>query len=398
MRQILINLLSNAVKFTATGEVLLTVSAAPAAPGQLEVTIKVTDTGIGIPAEALPGLFTSFSQVDATNTRTQGGTGLGLTISQRLARAMGGDVSVASVAGEGSTFTATMIVDECAGTAAENRRRPDEVDLSGRSVLVVDDNHTNLRILSLQLTRLGIRCTAVSQPAEALRLVAEGLTYDLAIIDLHMPEMDGMELTAALREMPSVADAPAILLSSMGSRPVGTCSIFAAVLAKPVKGAVLRDAVAKALARELDSESSGRTRREPLVPAMQPLRILLAEDNPVNQRVAQLLLAKLGHSVDTVPNGRDAVDAVTTVDYDVVLMDVQMPEMDGLEATRIIRAQPRSQRQPYIIAMTANAMVEDRDACSAAGMEGYLSKPVRAKELKQLLSGLSTSLAGSSTN
>lgn len=392
LRQIVINLLSNAVKFTAEGEVLLTASAGPAIRGGIELTLKVTDTGIGIAQENMAGLFESFTQVDATDTRAHGGTGLGLTISQRLARAMGGDVSVTSLPGHGSTFTATVLVGESGGPRSENHPAVDEVVLTGLTVLVVDDDHTNLRILDLQLSHLGMICVTASRPAEALRMVSEGLSYDVAILDMHMAEMNGLVLGASLRRTPSVAASPIILLSSLGSRPSGTSSDFAAVLAKPIKGDALRDAISGALSRALDAQGHRRVRREPLVPAVRPLRVLLAEDNPVNQRVAQLMLSKLGHSVDTVGDGRAAVDAVSAGGYDIVLMDVQMPGMDGLEATRRIRAELEPQQQPYIIAMTANAMLESREACSAAGMEGYLSKPIRAQELGTLLTRVDATL------
>ncbi|MET1007997.1 MAG: response regulator, partial [Propionibacteriaceae bacterium] len=403
MRQILINLLSNAVKFTPRGEVLLTVTTTPVIvdenaaasdgpgfenpgpdPRQLLVTIKVRDTGIGISSDGLVRLFHSFSQVDATTTRAHGGTGLGLTISQRLANAMGGDVTVQSTPGEGSTFTATLVVRVSENAAEEEAANVADPALAGLTVLVVDDNPTNLRILDLQLSALEMRCTTASAPSAALALVEQGLAYDIAVIDMHMPEMNGIELAAALRGTSSATTAPIILLTSMGLRPRGASDDFAAILAKPVKGVALRDALSAALTVGLDAEGHGRLHHDPLIPATRPLRILLAEDNLVNQRVAQLMLDRLGHDVDIVDNGRAAVDAVSTVAYDVVLMDVQMPQMDGLEATRRIRARLPDEQQPYIIAVTANAMVEDRDACASAGMEGYLAKPVRGQELKKL--------------
>jgi CheY-like chemotaxis protein len=205
--------------------------------------------------------------------------------------------------------------------------------------------------------------------------------------------MNGLVLGATLRRTPSVATSPIILISDGSSRPTGTSSDFAAVLALPLEAAALRDAISDALSRELQSQGPGRTRREPLVRAARPLRILLAEDHPVNQRVAQLMLERLGHSVDTVSNGRAAVDAVTNVPYDVVLMDVHMPEMDGLETTRRIRARLGAEQQPYIVGMTANVMPACREACSSAGMEDYLSKPVRVRELEQLLTRIGTTIS-----
>ena len=395
MRQIVINLLSNAVKFTTNGEVLLTVTTAPVATpadglnttdaARLTVTINVTDTGIGISPEGLARLFHSFSQVDATTTRAYGGTGLGLTISQRLARAMGGDVTVTSTPGQGSTFTATLTVAVSTGATPDTVRSSGELALAGLSVLVVDDNPTSLRILELQLTTLEMLCTSAATASAALALVADGYRYDIAVIDMHLPEMDGLELAAALRDRGSTPNAPVVLLTRMGLRPAGGDGSYAAILSQPVKSAALRDALCGALNRERDVGCRHGPQDESLVPAAQPLRILLAEDNPVNQRVTQLMLDRLGHHLDIVSDGRAAVEAATTAQYDVILMDVQMPQMDGLEATRRIRTGLAGEHQPYMVAMTANAMVEDRDACAAAGMEGYLAKPVRAHELRQLL-------------
>ena len=208
---------------------------------------------------------------------------------------------------------------------------------------------------------------------------------------MHMPDMSGLELSAALHRTAN-ARSPIILLTSMGLRPFGASAEFAAILAKPVKGAALREALCRALSPDRDDVGQSHARRNPVAPVLQPLRILLAEDNLVNQRVAQLMLDKMGHTVDIVADGRAAVDAVTTVAYDVVLMDVQMPQMDGLEAARRIRARLPAEQQPYIIAMTANALVEDRHACAAAGMEAYLAKPVRAQELKKLLARVNVTI------
>ena len=382
VRQVITNLLSNALKFTEAGEILLTLTAESWTANRLGLSIKVSDTGTGIAPESLPGLFEPFSQVDATNTRAYGGSGLGLSICQRLARAMGGDVTATSLVGHGSTFTATVQVAEATGSRGGGRS-PQEVTLAGRSVLVVDDDPDALRAVDLQLTLLGMTCTTCTSPGEALRMVGEGLTYDVALLDLSMPGMNGLVLGSTLRRTPSVAAAPVVLLSGAGSRPSGTSSDFAAVLTTPVTGEELRDALVNALGREQRGPAR-RSRREPLDPAVRPLRVLVAEDNPVNQRVTELMLSRLGHSVTIVSNGRAAVEAAASEAYDVVLMDVQMPELDGLEATRRIRARAHG-TEPYIVAMTANAMVETRDACTAAGMAAYLSKPVRARELSTLL-------------
>ncbi|MDQ1676772.1 MAG: hypothetical protein QOC93_1916 [Actinomycetota bacterium] len=377
VRQVLANLLSNAVKFTERGDVLLSVEPG-AAPGTLRFTI--TDTGIGIPADRMDRLFKSFSQVDASTTRVHGGTGLGLAISGALVQAMGGNLEVTSTVGDGSTFTFTATLPAALHTGAPVA---DSIaaDLPGRSVLVVDDNPTNRRILRLQLEGWGMSCTDVGTPAEGLELISTGHAFDLAILDMTMPLMDGDALAARLRELPAGQDVPLILLTSIGRPPTG--EQFAAYLTKPVKTAALRDVVARTLrpGHEIGHPAPAGLAAAPGT----ALRILLAEDNAVNQRVGQLMLARIGHRVDTVANGREALDAVLRQPYDVVLMDIHMPEMDGLEATRRIRTQVAADRQPHIVAVTASALISDRDACAAAGMDGYLAKPVRAKELEDIL-------------
>ncbi|HEX8509538.1 MAG TPA: response regulator [Propionibacteriaceae bacterium] len=391
LRQIVVNLLSNSVKFTDVGEVLVTVSAELSTGGRHWVTIQVTDTGIGMSPEGVSKLFRSFSQVDASPTRAYGGTGLGLAISQRLARAMGGDITVTSTESEGSTFTVTLLLDPCADVEEEATPEPDPA-LAGVSVLIVDDNATNLRMLDLQLSSLDMACSTAATPGDALGLVSGGLRCDVAVLDMNMPEMDGAALADELRALPGFGATPIILLTNMGARPSQGDHGFAAILAKPVKNSVLRSALTSVLSGSVDTSQQGLTRRQTLDRANQPLRVLLAEDNPVNQRVAQLMLDKLGHHVDIVSNGRAAVDAVTTVPYDVVLMDVQMPQMDGLEATRAIRSHLPAEQQPHIIAMTASALVEDQEACSNAGMESYLTKPVRVHELKSMLNRVSATI------
>jgi PAS domain S-box-containing protein len=417
LRQILVNLLSNALKFTDEGEVLVTVSSAPADDGGVRLRIDVTDTGIGISPDGVLRLFKSFSQIDASNTRLYGGSGLGLVISQRLAQAMGGDVTVASVEDRGSTFTAELLLgvperqqQVDGGTAEDNEGRP---DLSGLRALIVDDNATSLRILDLQLRGLGLTTSAVSTPTAALAAAAsqqagsQTRSFDVAVLDLMMPEMDGLDLATALAAVAASADTPVVLLASIGavSRPMPNSIVV--TVPKPVKSSVLTGALLSALrpqaapAKPLPAEGepggpggqlqqvgdAGRTDQDRGSGASseRPLRVLLAEDNLVNQRVAQLMLQKLGHRVDTVANGREAVAALEQATYDCVLMDVQMPVLDGLAATREIRGLLPPTQQPYIIAMTAGAMAEDREACTAAGMNEYLAKPVRVQALQDQL-------------
>jgi CheY-like chemotaxis protein/HPt (histidine-containing phosphotransfer) domain-containing protein/anti-sigma regulatory factor (Ser/Thr protein kinase) len=415
IRQILVNLLSNAVKFTDTGEVLVTVTTA-AVEQRLELTIEVTDTGIGISQDAALKLFKSFSQVENSSTRSYGGTGLGLVISQRLAQAMDGDVRVTSTVGHGSTFTVTLMLAH-AGDAVGTGTGPaesdaSEVSLAGVSALVVDDNATNLRILDLQLSGLGMRCTTAATPALALEQAARAEGFDVAIVDMNMPGMTGLELASTLREIPATARTPVLLLTSMSGRGVKVADNVLATLTKPVKSRALRAALSTALRPHHSRPPTEEPHPQPQLkpPHLQPqhgqaqrtdragheatpdpslrparLRVLLAEDNLVNQRVAQLMLDKLGHTVDSVANGLQALEAIRRASYDVVLMDVQMPEMDGLEATRRIRTELPAERQPLVIAMTANAMIEDRRACTEAGMDSYLPKPVRVDDLRTLL-------------
>ena len=378
LRQVLVNLLSNAVKFTERGDVVLRVTASGEQPAGLALDFAVCDTGIGIPADRVDRLFRSFSQVDASTTRLYGGTGLGLAISKRLAVAMGGGISVRSEVGRGSTFTLSVVLGRGTQTADELAIPPAE--LPGRRALVVDDNETNRRILRRQLETWDMRVDSAASAREALAAVDAGGFYDIVLLDMHMPEMDGVELASELRARPATRDLPLLLLTSLGHRPAEAAALELRHLTKPVKAAALRTAVATALGAAAETTGAAAVQ----TPARQ-LRVLLAEDNAVNQRVASLLLERLGYRCDLVGDGQEALDALATRPYDVVLMDVQMPVLDGLEATRRLRAQLPADRQPRVIAMTANALAEDRDACLAAGMDDYLAKPVRRDELAAVL-------------
>ncbi|TQS40205.1 response regulator [Cryptosporangium phraense] len=392
LRQIMVNLLSNAVKFTAVGEVVLTVGGRTTGE-HVGLTVEVRDTGPGIPADRMDRVFRSFAQVDSSTTRVYGGTGLGLAISRRLANAMGGDIAVESEVGVGSTFTLTAQLRACADCDV---RPPESVALSGARALIVDDNATNRRVLSLQLDGWGMECLVASSGAEALALARESGPLDVGILDMHMPEMDGAQLAAALRALPQTADLPLILLTSVAWRPgPDQQRLFEAILTKPARGGALQTAVSRMVART----QPAREEEVPFAaPAAVSLRILLAEDNPVNQKVAQLMLSKQGHLVDTAADGAEAVAAVHRAPYDVVLMDVQMPNMDGLEATRRIRAELPPDRQPHIIAMTASVLVEDKAACRAAGMDSYLPKPVRADDLRAALDAVEVAPAAAASD
>jgi signal transduction histidine kinase/DNA-binding response OmpR family regulator len=389
LRQILLNLLANAVKFTERGEVVLTVSAAPLEGGAVELHFAVRDTGIGLSRDGMARLFQSFSQADSSTTRKYGGTGLGLAISKQLAELMGGRMWAESRGlGHGSTFHFTVRV-PTAELPPQSKRvlLGTQQELAGRRVLIVDDNATNRRVLDLQLGKWGLVPSATESPLRGLAMVERGEAFDLAILDMHMPEMDGLELAQRLHAVrPQL---PLVLFSSLGRREAGnTEGWFKAQLSKPLRQSQLFDTLVSLLAtgealqrRRVQATAS----TDPGMGQRHPLRILLAEDNVVNQKLAMRLLAQMGYRADLAANGMEAVESVARQTYDVVLMDVQMPEMDGLEASRRITSQWPAGRRPRIVAMTANAMESDRDLCMAAGMDDYVAKPIRVEQLVEAL-------------
>ena len=391
LRQIVINLLSNAIKFTETGEIELSVAGRPdpergGSADRWAFTIDVRDTGIGIPADRIGQLFQSFSQADASISRRYGGTGLGLAISRRLAQLMDGSLTATStgVPGEGSTFRLAIHAD-----ATEMALAPAPivgVDLTGRHALVVDDNATNLRILGKLLQRWGMTADATRSAREGLGWVNDGRRFDLAIVDMHMAELDGVSLATAIRGSEAGPSIPVVILSSLGMHDRDSDAV-AAFLVKPVKPSALQDALATVLAGQAASvpvRATG-TGIDHDLGVRHPLRILLAEDNPVNQKLALRLLERMGYDADLAVDGSAALAAVGRTDYDVILMDVQMPEMDGLEATRRIRSRWPGTTGPRIVAMTANAMEGDREMCLEAGMDDYISKPIRPEALSDAL-------------
>ncbi|MBP6506410.1 MAG: CHASE domain-containing protein [Opitutaceae bacterium] len=398
LRQILVNLTSNALKFTEKGEVELTVRAATLDATHCELTFAVRDTGIGIPAEAQNKLFSSFMQVDASTTRKYGGTGLGLAISKKLAEMMGGRMWLESEPGLGSTFFFTVKVEPVhAGSRLfVAMSRP---ALRGKRLLVVDDNATNRRILSTLADKWGMSAAVVSSGTAALALLQAGERFDVGILDMQMPGMDGVMLARALRALSSGGDFPIILLSSIGgNHDKAEPGLFDASIAKPAKPSQLYDAVVKVFssaapfpmvpATRIDVTAIGTTHTE---------HLLLAEDNAVNQKVALHMLARIGYRADAVANGMEVLSALRRQAYDIILMDVQMPEMDGLEATRQIRAGAAgTNRKPWIIALTANAMEGDRELCLAAGMDDYLGKPIKSTELANALARARTALQSNS--
>jgi GAF domain-containing protein/DNA-binding response OmpR family regulator len=388
LRQIILNLLANAVKFTEAGEVVLTVSTAPEAAGEVELSFAVRDTGIGLSVEGMGRLFQSFSQADSSTTRKYGGTGLGLAISKQLAELMGGRMWATSLGlGQGATFHFTIRA-PLAELPPQNRRDfiGTQPELQGRRVLVVDDNATNRRVLNLQMAKWGMAPRDTESPAEALRWVRAGERFELAILDMHMPEMDGLQLARQIRDgNPAL---PLVLFSSLGRREAGdTEGLFSAYLAKPVHQSQLFDTLVGLLAQGAVPREvkAAKPRIDAELAQRHPLRILLAEDNVVNQKLALRILAQMGYRADLASNGIEAVESVQRQIYDVVLMDVQMPEMDGLEAARRITARWKPGARPRIVAMTANAMQGDREACLAAGMDDYVTKPIRVDQLVEAL-------------
>jgi signal transduction histidine kinase/DNA-binding response OmpR family regulator len=381
LSQILINLLGNAVKFTDHGEVALVVEAWPDASGEVTAArVTVRDTGIGISEQDLPKLFRPFSQVDQSPSRRYGGTGLGLSITQRLVSLMGGsEIAVSSEPGRGSAFSFTLPVRASAETVALPTPPP---VLAGKRVLVVDDHAINRQTLRCQAEHMGLVVSTASSAEEAWPLlVAE--SWDAVLIDYRMPEMDGLQLARQVRALPDGDQTPLLLLASyLDLREVQAAAgpLSIRCVAKPVRHQPLATALTALLGDPQDATEA------PLKRAHRgSLRILLVEDHPINQRVAVALFAQLGHAVDTASHGREALEMGTANDYDVVFMDVHMPEMDGLEATRRWRAQSGDSRRPWIVALTAAALSEEREACLTCGMNDYLSKPVRLAELRRAL-------------
>jgi PAS domain S-box-containing protein len=386
LRQILLNLLNNAVKFTDEGEIEVLVSSTPAeAPDRIAFRVAIRDTGIGIPPERIEGLFQSFTQVDASTSRRYGGTGLGLAISRRLAELMDGTVTAESsgVPGEGSTFRVTFEAGVTDMTPTALRR---DGSFAGRRALVVDDNDTNLLLLSALLSAWGVKPTTVSTGDEALAALDDG-QFDVAIVDMLMPGMDGLDFATALHEL--LPDLPVVLASSVPRHEVAADARWdgagiGGVVVKPIKASGLHGTLAvlwETESRDEDGSESERSVLDAELAERHPLRILIAEDNVVNQRLALRLLEKLGYRADVAANGLEALEALERQRYDLVLMDVQMPEMGGVEATGRILERWAEQERPWVVAMTAEAMQGDREAFLAAGMNDYVAKPVRPAEL-----------------
>jgi CheY-like chemotaxis protein len=386
LRQILVNLLGNAVKFTTTGEVALIVRAVHER-NQPMLSFAVRDTGCGIPADRMDRLFRAFTQVDASITRKYGGTGLGLAISKRLTELLGGRIWAESTEGEGSVFH--FVLPLRVAPAQESSTATD-AGWPGKTALIVDDNATNRRIYDTQLRHWGFETVAVSTAQQALSAMRDR-SFDLAIFDFEMPEMTGQELAERVASSRLAPDTRIILCSSSGVtqkelRAPADATAFHAFITKPTRTDFLKDVIG----RLLNGASAALPRRgasdaDVSVAQRHPLRILLAEDNVVNQKVGVALLKRLGYQPDVVANGHEALDAVRRQPYDVILMDIQMPEMDGLEASRRITREVAQPKRPHLIALTANVFKSDQEACREAGMDGFLSKPLDLPQLREAL-------------
>ena len=395
IRQVLINMLGNAVKFTDTGEVILRVRKEAEHGSVIDLRFEVTDTGIGIDSAQQARLFESFTQADASTTRRFGGTGLGLAICKKLVERMGGEVGIISEEGKGSTFWFTLTLET--GVRVQERPAPSRAALQDIHVLVVDDNKTNRVILEQNLRVWGARPASFESGYDALaalrHAVEAGDPYRLAILDYQMPRMDGIDLARAIGRDPTISSVGLILLtSSSGSEDpkMAEAAGIRAFLTKPARIADLYDCLATLLAPP-DPGSNGEVITDNIrysftdVGLASRARLLVVDDNPVNQRVAVRMLEKMGHIVDIADNGIGALAAIGRVKYDAVLMDCQMPQMDGFEATREIRRREGADRHTIVIAMTAGAMAGDQDKCLAAGMDAYLSKPVKADKLAAMV-------------
>jgi signal transduction histidine kinase/DNA-binding response OmpR family regulator len=399
LRQVVINLVGNAIKFTDKGEVVVKVQVESREDRDYLLRFTVADTGIGIPEDKRDSIFAPFTQADTSTTRKYGGTGLGLTISTRLIAMMGGAIWVESEVGKGSQFhfTAHFVAAEAKEIKIGVAAAPEI--LHGVKVLVVDDNRTNRRILIGMLNRWQMKSTAVESGERALEELSDARTtgdpYRLILTDMHMPGMDGFALVERIREKPELATATIMMLTSAGHRGDALrCQQLgvAAYLLKPIRQSELREAIARVLGAHEQEGAIPLITRFSLQDAREPgtsLRVLLAEDNMVNQRLAVRMLEKRGHHVAVAGNGREALEALQKEVFDVVFMDVQMPEMDGLEATAAIRVKEKGTgHHQTIIALTAHAMKGDREKCLAAGMDGYVSKPIRPQELDDILQGI----------
>jgi len=395
LRQILYNLVSNAIKFTEQGEVFVSVKLKEKKGDDILIEFAVKDTGIGIPKDKHSTIFQHFSQVDSSTTRKYGGTGLGLAICKRLVNLMGGEIWLESEVGFGSTFYFTIKSKIPKVQLPKVIVKSTQQILANKRVLLVDDNKTNLYILALQCKNWGLLPRSTVNPREALEWIKNGDPFDFAIVDMLMPEMDGIELTRSIRQYKNKYQLPVIMLSSAGidERDKETYdTLFNAFAAKPIKQSQLYELMVSIFAETSDLQTikSKSEQPEPPVKAEKlvfnyPVKILVAEDNAINQKLIVKILNQLGYRPDVASNGLEVIDHLNKQRYDIIFMDVQMPEMDGLEATKYILQYWKNSERPIIIAMTANVMHGDKERCLNAGMDDYISKPIISNDVRNII-------------
>jgi len=387
LRQILVNLVGNAIKFTSQGEIAVNVECKSHNELGYQLEFLVTDTGIGISEEGIKKLFKVFQQVDTSTTRRYGGTGLGLVISKRLVAMMGGTICVKSVPDSGSTFSFSVVLQSSEAPVPDHQSREPGI-LLAHTVLIVDDNATNRHVLEIQLRAWGMNPTSSSSGVEGLRKLAEQ-NFDVALIDFQMPEMDGVTLARAIRKLKQT---PLILLSSSGEIIVGEdANLFQLQVPKPIRHSSLFNALLKIVGAVSSKPLEiAQKRFDRTLATKHPLRILLAEDNALNQRVALLMLSRLGYTADLVSDGQQALDASKKSGYDLILMDIQMPNMKGTDAARLIREKLGTNR-PAIFALTAEVLEGDKQRFLGLGFDGYLSKPLQIRKLQDALKTVNSS-------
>jgi signal transduction histidine kinase/DNA-binding response OmpR family regulator len=387
LRQIMVNLINNAIKFTEEGEIFVSIEKANESEGYQELLFSVKDSGIGIAKEKMEILFEPFTQADATTTRRYGGTGLGLAIAKHLINLMGGNIWVESEQGKGSTFFFNVKLATSGIGKTKLYVRGQIPELKNSKVLIVDDNETNRHIFTLQFESWGMIPITANSGMEALEIIEEAEEpFELAVIDMQMPQMDGLELGKKIKELPFKGDIPMIMLTSLGKINKLPTEIFDAQLSKPIKLAELFEEVLRVIAETRNRRNSLADHNiDKNLAEKLPMRILLAEDNVTNQDLVITLLSKMGYKIDAVDNGRKVLEMLERKKYDIILMDIQMPVMNGLEATKAICEKYPEQERPKIIAITANAMSGDRERYISAGMIDYLPKPIKFKDVQSVL-------------
>lgn len=399
IRQILVNLINNAIKFTEQGEVLVSVKKLKQEDDEVELQFSVKDSGIGIPKEKLNLIFQSFTQVDSSTTRKYGGTGLGLAICKRLVNLMGGTIWVESREKSGSTFSFTIKSRTTKLVSPKVFLKSSSPVLKNKRILIVDDNDTNLHILNIQCKNWGLIPRTTKNPKDAIQWIIKDEPFDIAILDMLMPEMDGLELAKEIRKYRSKEILPIIILSSSGFQGKNKVEIdqyLNALVTKPIKQAQLQNMLIETLGFDtpgimdrFKKKSHNKVSVEKVLSRDMsqdiPLKVLVAEDNMINQKLITKILSQLGFQADVVGNGLEAIEELKRVRYDIIFMDVQMPEMDGLEASKYIVQNWKSDERPFIIAMTANVMQGDKEKCLNAGMDDYLSKPVVIDDVQKII-------------